>query len=265
MLRKFNISFLIFLVLLFSSCRSELYEAEDFFSEKNYEKAIGSLNTYLFFHVTDIKALHLRARSYEEIGEIKEALADYERIISLNPEYAQAHAGIGKILFNQKEYKEAELRLLRAAKYDPADFEILYLLGRTLLQNRNFKLADEFFQKAKELNDQHPRLYFYQGMARAYQGDVLGCAASFNQYVKLEPDNLVGRYNRGFALMKVGYLEWALEDFEAVLKEYPDHLEALAKKGICLAKMGDSQGCQFIQQAASKGSDYALNHLDICS
>ncbi|MCS5489679.1 tetratricopeptide repeat protein [Algoriphagus limi] len=265
MLRKINISAFIFLFLVFTSCRSELYEAEQLFLDKQYERAISNLNTYLFFNVTDIKAFHLRARSYEEMGRIQDALEDYERIISLNPEYAQAHAGIGKILFNQKQYKEAELRLLRAAKYDPADFDILYLLGRALLQNKNYSLAEEFFQKAKELNDQHARLHFYLGMARAYRGDVLGCAASFNQYVKLEPDNLVGRYNRGFALMKVGYLEWALEDFEAVLKKYPDHLEALAKKGICLAQMGNTEGCQYIQEAASQGSDYALNHLDLCS
>ncbi|NVK51106.1 MAG: tetratricopeptide repeat protein [Cyclobacteriaceae bacterium] len=265
MLRNFNISIGVFLVLILSSCRSELYEAEHLFSEKQFEETVSILNTYLFFHVTDIKALHLRARSYEEMGKIQDALEDYQRIISLNPEYAQAHAGIGKILFNQKQYKEAELRLLRAAKYDPEDFEILFLLGRALLQNQNYSLADEFFQKAKELNNQHAQLYFYQGMTRAHLGDVLGCAASFNQYVQLEPDNLVGRYNRGFALMKVGYLEWALEDFEAVLKKYPDHLEALAKKGICLAQMGKTEGCQYIQQAASQGSDYALNHLDLCS
>lgn len=265
MLRNFKTILALSVLVFFSSCRSELYEAEELFDGKRYEEAISSLNAYLFFHVTDVKAFHLRARAKEELGDIPGAMEDYERIIQLDNQYAQAYAGIGIILFNQEKYKEAELWLLRAAKTDAEDFNILYHLGRALLMNENYTLAEEFFLKAKELNEKHPQLHFYTGMARAFRGDVLGCAASFNTYVNLEPNNMVGRYNRGFALMRAGYLEWALEDFDAVLKTDPNHTEALGKKGICLAQLGKTEGCNYIQQAASKGSDYAQSHLDLCS
>src|SRR5690606_17028552 len=117
----------------------------------------------------------------------------------------------------------------------------------------------------KEINDDDPEIYFYQGMARAYIGDAYGCAGSFNMYVSKQPDNMVAVYNRGFAYMHLGYLEWALEDFDNVLKKNPTHREALAKKGICMAKLGDTDGCNYIQRAATMGSDYAQSNLDICS
>lgn len=265
MLRKTHIPTIFLLAVLFSSCQSTLQNAERLFYNQEYEEVISELNQYLFFQVTDLKALHLRARSYEELGRIPEAIRDYERIIDLDPNYAQAFAGIGKIYYQEKRYKEAELALLNAAKKDPKDYQILYHLGKALLMTESYRQADEFFQKAKEINDKEPKLHYYQGMARAYLGDVLGCAASFNTYVKYEPDNMIGRYNRGFALMRAGYPHWALEDFEAVLKQNPKHVEALAKKGICMTQMGNSQGCLFIQEAASKGSDYAQSHLDLCS
>ncbi|REG94631.1 tetratricopeptide repeat protein [Algoriphagus antarcticus] len=264
MKRLLRILTILLLVYTSSSCSSSLQNIEQLFNNNKYDDAIENLNQYLFFHVTDVKALHMRARCYEEIGELQKSKADYERIISIDNQYAQAYAGLGKLLFEKKDYDNAELSLLRAATLDATDFDIIYLLGRTMLMTEKFQKAEEFLRLASQLNPDHPKVYFYTGMALAYQGDALGCAASFNSYVKREPDNIVGRYNRGFALMNAGYLEWAMEDFDAVLKKNPNHIEAMAHKGICMTAMGDSEGCQFIQTAANKGSEYAKAQLEIC-
>lgn len=256
---------ILLLVYSTSSCSSSLQKIEHLFNDKKYEDAISDLNQYLFFHVTDVKALHMRARCYEEIGEIEKSIADYERIITLDNEYAQAYAGLGKILLDQKDYENAESRLLRAATLDPEDFDIMYLLGRSMIMTQKFMRAEEFLRKAIELNPKYAKTYFYTGMALAYQGDALGCAAMFNNYVKREPDNLVGLYNRGFAYMSAGYLNWAMEDFDAVLKQNPNHIEAMAHKGLCMTAMGDSEGCHLIQNAANKGSEYAKAQLEQCN
>ncbi|UZD23645.1 tetratricopeptide repeat protein [Algoriphagus halophytocola] len=255
-------------VLIYSfafSCSENIQSIESLFNNGHYEEAIEEVNHYMFFHVTDIKALHIRARSYEELGELEKARADYERILDIDNQYAGAHAGLGKLLFDQEDYKNAELRLLRAATLDPNNFDIYYLLGRTLLMTGNFKLAEEMLRKASDLEPEFPQAYFYTGIALAKQGDALGCAAIFNTYLKYEPDNMVGRYNRGFAMMNAGFLEWAIEDFDAVLKKNPNHIEAMAKKGLCLASMGDSEGCLLLQNAANKGSKYAKAQLQVCN
>lgn len=265
MKRFLNTATTLLILLGFSSCSENLPSIERTYENENYQEAISELNSYLFFHVTDVKALHLRARSYEELGELAKARADYERIIDFDKEYAQAFAGLGKLLFEEKKYKEAELYLLRAATIDSEDFDILYLVGRTQLMLEKYEMAENFLELAKDLKPEYAKVYYYQGMVRALRGDVLGCAASFNSYVNLEPDNSVGKYNRGFALMKAGYLEWALDDFEAVLKANPNHIEAMAKKGYCLAKLGNNEGCQILQLAASKGSAYAQNQAEVCA
>jgi tetratricopeptide (TPR) repeat protein len=257
------------LVFLLTSCSSSIQSIEGLFNNQKYEDAISELNQYLFFHVTDVKALHLRARSYEEIGELEKSKADYERIIDVDDQYAQAYAGLGKLLFEQKDYQNAELRLLRAATLDSEDFDILYLLGRTMIMTEKYQKAEEFLRMASKLDPDFAKAYYYTGMSLAFQGDAMGSAALFNSYVNREPDNLVGRYNRGFALMNAafipGALEWALEDFDAVLKQNPNHLEAMARKGLCMASLGDTEGCQLIQTAADKGSAFAKAQLDFCN
>jgi Flp pilus assembly protein TadD len=264
MKRCVNTTTTLLILFGFCSCSEDLPSIERIYEKGNYQEAISALNGYLFFHVTDLKALHLRARSYEEIGEIRKARADYERIIDFDQDYAQAYAGLGKILFEEKKYIDAELYLLRAATIDHEDFDILYLVGRTQLMLQKYESAEQFLEMAKDLKPTFAKVYYYQGMVRAFRGDVLGCAASFNSYVKFEPDHYLGRYNRGFALMKAGYFEWALEDFESVLRANPNHVEALAKKGYCMAKLGDDEGCQILKLAASKGSLYAQDQAEIC-
>lgn len=255
---------ILLIIIVTSSCASNLQNIEQLFQSQKYQEAISDLNEYLFFHVSDVKAFHMRARCYEEIGRLDKAKQDYERILLIDDQYAQAYAGLGKLLFDGKKYEDAELRLLRAANLDPTDFEIFYLLGRTQLMLQEYKTAEQWLRRAAEIKPEFAKTYFYTGMALALQGDALGAAASFNSYIKYEPDNLIGRYNRGFALMSAGYLPWALEDFDAVLEQDPDHIEALARKGHCLAKMGNPEGCQLLQNAATKGSEYAKSNLDEC-
>jgi len=261
-MKRFHHILTIFSLLILASCSADPDEIEKLYKDKKYEEAISAINRRMFFHIGEIKMLHIRARSYEELGKFDEAIEDYERILDFDPDYAQAHAGIGKIYFDQEKYKTAELYILKASSLDPEDFDILYLSGRSQLMVKNWERAEIFLKQVQNMDPEFAPVYYYMGMARASRGDIYGAAASFNTYLKKEPDNLTARYNRGFAMLKIGYLPWALEDFDFVLKNKPDHVEALARKGVCLSQMGNSEGCQLIREAASKGSDYALSKME---
>jgi tetratricopeptide (TPR) repeat protein len=255
---------ILFVVNLIFSCSNDIQSIESLYQAQKYEQVISDINGYLFFHVTDIKALHMRARSYEEIGDTTRSKKDYQRIISIDDTYAQGYLGLGKLLFEEKNYAQAELLLLRAATLDATDFDIYYLLGRTQLMNQQFRSAEIWLRKASEIKPEEAKTYYYTAMSLAYQGDALGSAAAFNSYLNYEPNSQIGRYNRGFALMSVGYLTWAIEDFDYVLSKNPNHLGALARKGVCLVNQGKIEGCHLLQQAAKQGSEYAKSRLEIC-
>ena len=248
-------------LMLFSSCSSTFKDGEAHFKNGNFENAISSFNMVLFLNLTDIKSLHLRARSYEELKEYNQALKDYRAIIKLKPNYAQAHAGIGMIAFKLKDYPMAEKHLLIASLHDYKDFDILFYLGRAMVMNENYKSAEEFFELARAIKPNEPMTYYYQGIARAKLGDPLGTAGAFNMYVNLSPDKIEGLYNRGFAYMIIGANEWAIEDFDTVLKRNPNHYEAMARRGVCLYQSNKVKACQDLQLAASRGSEYGKEKL----
>ncbi|MCL6260161.1 tetratricopeptide repeat protein [Aquiflexum sp. TKW24L] len=256
--------FAILLLVIFVSCFGSFSEGERYFHQADYESAISEFSKTLFLNVTDVKSLHLRARSYEELEEFDKAVEDYKTIIHYDPTYAQAYAGIGKLFWKREDYKNAQKYLLLAAKEDGKDYEILFLLGRAMLMNEEYRSADEFLQLAKELNPKDSRVYFYQGMARSQIGDILGAAGSFTMCLRHDPENTTAKYNRGLILLLLGNSDWALEDFEDVLKANPNHIEAMARRGNAKLDINDPTGCKDIREAAKKGSVYAQMNLGRC-
>lgn len=256
---KVSILFMLICFTGLGGCLGQFQKGESYFRNQEYEKAISEFNRVLFVSITDLKSLHLRARAFEELEEYEKAIADYEHIIRLEPTYSQAWADMGKIAWKMDKLAEAEKHLLKAAMYDPNDFDILLLLGRTMIKNQRFKSAEEFIQLAVDLKPEEPTPYFYLGIARGYQGDGLGVVTAMNTYLSLEEDNISAHYNRGFALMKLGFNDWAIEDFDVVLQKQPTHFEAMARRGICLLEEQPSRGMQDIKKAAENGNQLALS------
>lgn len=252
------------LLLITSSCVGDFGKAQTYFSTGQYDRALRETNRLLFLNNSDIEVLDLRAKSYVELKRYDEAIRDYEHILRWDPRNALAFASIGRIHWLQEDYDAAEYNLLRAVGLEPNDVQYLLLLGRVLIKNENYNKADEFLFLAKEVDPTEASIYFYRGIAQANLGDVLGTAVQFNAYLRYSPDNLVAHYNRGFAFLQMGMTEWALGDFELVLKNKPDHYEALARRAICIKEDNPARACQDLQLAASKGSKYALAHLGDC-
>ncbi len=254
-------SFLVFLVCL-SGCLGQFHKGESYFRNQEYEKAISEFNRVLFVSITDLKSLHLRARAFEELEKYEKAIADYEHIVRLEPTYAQAWAGLGKIAWKKDKLADAENYLLKAAMHDPNDYDILLLLGRTMIKNQRFKSAEEFIQLAVDLQPDQPSPYFYLGIARGYQGDGLGVVTAMNTYLSLENDNISAHYNRGFALLKLGFKDWAIEDFDVILEKQPTHYDAMVRRGICLLEDYPSEGMRDIKKAADNGNRLALSIVE---
>jgi Flp pilus assembly protein TadD len=253
------------LLLITSSCVGDFDKAQIYFSNGQYEKAVRETNRLLFFNSADISLLNLRARSYIELERYDEAIRDYEHILRWDPRNAVAYAGIGKIHWLREDFISAEYFLLRAVGVEPNNVQFLVLLARAMIKNKNYQKANEFLFLAKEIDPSQANVYFYRGIAQAHLGDVLGTAVQFNAYLRYSPDNLTAHYNRGFAFLQMGMTSWALEDFEFVLKEKPDHYEALARRAVCIKEDSPARACEDLRLAASKGSKYAQAHLGDCA
>lgn len=88
------------------------------------------------------KNLYERSRQYGEDGKLEKAISDITKVISIEPGFVDAHILYGSLLYDQKNYAEAEKGFEKAlelrADYKPITF---YLLALTEANQKKFAEA----------------------------------------------------------------------------------------------------------------------------
>jgi tetratricopeptide (TPR) repeat protein len=131
---------------------------------------------------------HNRAQVLKGLGRWEEARQDYEKVIALDPNYAEYH------------------------------FEYAGLLRR--LGEEEQALAE--YGTAISLTPPFVELYYNRGDLRAVRGDVDGALADFSYALDLDPEYVDAYVNRASLLLSLGELEAAARDIRAGLELRPD-------------------------------------------
>ncbi len=88
------------------------------------------------------QALGLRSMLYWKNGQLKEALADTQRAVELDPRDAQLHKFHGIVLFSAQQPEEAVAAMRQAVQLDPTDGEALMNMAIMLAQQPGADLAE---------------------------------------------------------------------------------------------------------------------------
>ena len=113
------------------------------------------------------------ANEYTDLGNecittahnVQAALANYNKAIKLDPNYAEAWVSKGITLYEYDDIQEAENCLNRAIKIAPLNFKAVYNRGKLHLFNGNIEEALKDFDRATSLKPEHPAAHKYFGEA----------------------------------------------------------------------------------------------------
>ena len=89
------------------------------------------------------------------LGRLKEAEAQFRRVIGIRANYADAHCNLGNLLRTTGRIKEAEMPLRRALKLKPTHLDAQVGLGTTLFMLARLEDARELLEKALKLAPRH--------------------------------------------------------------------------------------------------------------
>ena len=106
------------------------------------KNAIEYLNKIVEKDKENVELYEFRARLYENINDLENAKADFEKAIALKPDYAEAYAGLGILIYNQA-YTIDRLAL------DISDYKQYQEEDRRATEK--FKEALPYFIKARDL------------------------------------------------------------------------------------------------------------------
>lgn len=196
------------------------------------EKALGQYEAALKARPEDWVMRDRYARLLSEMGDVRGAVQEWERVIQEMPHYVEAY----------------------------------YSAGSALQQSGQVTRARNFFAKAIELRGDFVEAYNGLGLLAAAEGDLDRALEFYERALTLNPEFLGARINRGVVLAEQGKLREATEEYKRVLELAPEHPAAHLNLGRALAAMGEqAQALAHYEKAAAVDSENPIAHYNLAN
>lgn len=190
---------------------------------KEYDAAVGVLDTIVRIVPGYAPALNMRAQVHIQQDDTVAALDDLEASLKINKYDSEVYATRALVYLQQERYEDAEADLTYAIHLTPkSGYYINRALTRYYRQELRGAMSD--YDLALNLEPNNVLGHYNRGLLRAQVGDDNRAIEDFNVVIEHEPDNTMAVFNRALLLMQTGDLEGAEADFDRVLDEYPKFL-----------------------------------------
>ena len=184
-------------------------------------------------------ALYLRARHFwnqRTAASLRQAIRLYGQAIDAEPDYAEAHVGLAESWLLMPMYagtapSEAHPKAREAAeaalRRHPESSRAHMVLGVVSSQFEwDWKMADEHFQKAIELDPNNATAYQWRAESRCYRHDFERCASDLREALALDPLSPILATAQGIPARFAGRAAEAREIFAAALRKHPSFVFA---------------------------------------
>lgn len=151
-------------ILVFAGCQSEHKdEADVLIKSGNYREAIELYTTRLATDPKNLRMLYNRGRAYEELGKLKEAKADFEKVLEIDENHLSANMSMGNYFYNQQNYSRSIYYFDKAISIDGRVSRAYLLKARALHQQGDFGSARENYNFAIDFDKDSEDAHFYRG------------------------------------------------------------------------------------------------------
>ena len=187
-------------------------------------------------------AYHSRGVAKGRQGDLPGAIADYDRVISINPDTAIAYHSRGVAKGRQGDLPGAIADYDRAISIDPDDAIAYNDRGVAKSEQGNLPGAIADYDRAISINPDDAIAYNNRGVAKSDQGDLPGAIADYDRAISINPDDAIAYNNRGIAnWLKDDYTD-AIADYDRVIELDPKNAKAFSNRGYIKWQKRDLQG-----------------------
>ncbi len=166
----------------------------------------------------------LNAEVLELQGKPQEAIAEYRKVLSLDPRVPGIHYEIGTILLQQSHQlatlHEAKKEFEAELQIDPGNARAEYQLGEIASTVRDWNDAIAHLENAVKLDPQMVPALVSLGEAYAAAGRVKDAVAPLERATELDPDNADAHYRLSFVYRRLGRNRDANQQLAAYKKAY---------------------------------------------
>jgi Flp pilus assembly protein TadD len=120
-------------------------------------------------------------------NDLKAAQGFFEHAVSVSPENARAHYGLGIILAERGPLKEARHHLREATTLSPELTEAFFQLGVIALKEKKYDEAEQVLKRCLEQDPDHDAAHLIFGQIFEHKGELKQAEVAYRKAVTLNP------------------------------------------------------------------------------
>ncbi len=172
----------------------------------------------------DVHTHNRRSVGFVALGNYDLALADLERAIALNPDYAPSYFNRGNIYASIGDFEQALVDYNRAIQLDESDAHYYLHRGRVNAELQHFAVAVENYERVIELDPMLVEAYFWMGVAHFELGEYEKAVVDYTTLLEYVPNMIEAHLSRGRTYVALDEYQQALADYDKVIDLDPHNI-----------------------------------------
>lgn len=206
-----------------------------------------------FQEATNLAPAYLLPRIYRALTTQapEQRLAELDRVIALQPNYAPAHYYQGVVYQELQRPADAQASFERALQLNPGDRDISEMLGSFYIDNDLISQAETYFQQVYRQDTLSPQNFFYRAKIAARGADLESAIALYGQAIDRSGGNYAEAFlNQGILHKKQGRIDQAVAAYQQAIALRTGYEEAWYNMALAHRADGqDEQAARCYRQA----------------
>jgi tetratricopeptide (TPR) repeat protein/tRNA A-37 threonylcarbamoyl transferase component Bud32 len=212
----------------------------------------------------ELEYLTLRGMIHARDGRLDKAIREFQAVLRINPDDAEAHCYLGVAHAQQGQLDEAIREFHAALRINPNYAKAHSYLGLAYYQQARLDEAIREHQAALRINPNLADAHLNLGAAYTQQGRLDEAIREYQVALRINLDYAEAHFNLGLAFVEQGRLDEAIREYQAALRINPDYAEAHHSLGSAYALQGrpDDEIREY-QAALRINPNYANAHINL--
>jgi protein O-GlcNAc transferase len=200
------------------------------FSSGETQEALDAVEALIKDYPNEPVLFNISGACYAGLGQLDNAIINYEKALSINPNYSEAH----------------------------------YNLAGTLQELGQLDGAVESYKKSLSLNPNHAEAHNNLGNTFQKLEQLDSAITSYQKSIAIKPDYVEAHYSLGTTFQELGQLDDAVKSYETVLVIKPNFAEMHNNLGVILNKLNKKDAAlKSLKRALAIKPDFAEAHNNL--